>query len=570
MNFLHRTPLFVMALVFSTNAMAQFLPHKMTEEEMRLLPLVRPEGRGIVTPPTQPVRTMGQWEEVSGLCIRWEGTWSRALLREIVRYAKEEATVYIVTQSQSSVVNYLSQGGVNTQNVVFVNTPSNSIWFRDYGQWPAYLNDVGDQVFIDWIYNRPRPLDDVVPQALSDLLGIPLYQTTQAPTDLVNTGGNFMTDGLGTAFASELILEENAQGNPYGVTTKSEAQIDQIMSDFMGIDRYIKMEVLPYDGIHHIDMHMKLLNEETLLVGQYPNGISDGPQIEANLQYVLDNFNSSFGTPYKVVRIPMPPQGNQWPSQGGDYRTYTNAVFVNGTVLVPQYVQQYDTTALRIWREALPGYNIVGLDCNEVITASGAIHCITKAVGANNPLLIVHQPLNDTPYVTTDYQVNARIQHRDGIGLAEVRWSIDTTQGYYSSPMVLTDPVNNTWTGYIPYQQPGTEVFYHIYAQATTGKQQVRPIVAPVGYWMFKVLGTVGLSEVAQASSVWFNATNTTLCSTNEIQFAFDVIDMTGRVVVSSQFIGTKSVYLGQLPQGVYTVVPKHGSKVSPLRIAVP
>lgn len=552
------------------SAMAQFLPHYMTEEEMRLLPLVRPESRGIITPPTQAVRTMGQWEEISGLCIRWEGTWSRALLREIVRYAKEEVTVYIVTQSQSSVVSYLSQGGVNTQNVVFVNAPSNSIWFRDYGQWPAYLNDVGDQVFIDWIYNRPRPLDDVVPQALADLLGIPLYQTTQAPTDLVNTGGNFMTDGLGTAFASKLILNENAAGNSFGVTAKSEAQIDQIMLDFMGLDRYIKMEVLPYDGIHHIDMHMKLLNEETLLVGQYPTGVSDGPQIEANLQYVLSNFNSPFGTPYKVVRIPMPPVGNQWPSQGADYRTYTNAVFVNGTVLVPQYVQQYDTTALRIWREALPGYRIVGLDCNEVITASGAIHCITKAVGVNNPLLIVHQPLNDTPFITNDYEVNARIQHRDGIALAEVRWSIDTTLGYNAAPMVLTDPVNNTWTGYIPYQQPGAKVFYHIYAQATTGKQQVRPIVAPTGYWMFRILGTVGVGPTAEASSVWFDPSSSVLRCDQNLSIEFDVIDMTGRVVEKGRFISNRSSSLAGLMQGIYTIIPKLGSQAPPFRIVVP
>ena len=38
----------------------------------------------------------------------------------------------------------------------------------------------------------------------------------------------------------------------------------------MGINRYITMPTLPYDGIHHIDMHMKLLDEETLLVGEYP------------------------------------------------------------------------------------------------------------------------------------------------------------------------------------------------------------------------------------------------------------------------------------------------------------
>ena len=66
------------------------------------------------------------------------------------------------------------------------------------------------------------------------------------------------------------------------------------------------MEELPFDAIHHIDMHMKLLNEETLLVAEYP-GISDGPQIEENLQYILDNFTTKYGTPFKVIRIPSPP-----------------------------------------------------------------------------------------------------------------------------------------------------------------------------------------------------------------------------------------------------------------------
>jgi agmatine/peptidylarginine deiminase len=542
------------AFFICSNAVwAQYLPHHMTEDEQRMLPLVRPASRGITTPPTEPVRTMAQWEEIAGLCIRWEGTWSRSLLREIVRYAKEETTVYIVTQTQSSVVSYLSQGGVDTQNIVFVNEPSNSIWFRDYGQWPAYLNSVGDQVFIDWIYNRPRPLDDVVPQALADLVGVPLYETTQAPTDLVNTGGNFMTDGMGTAFASELILDENATGNSFGVTPKTEAQIDQIMLDFMGLDRYIKMETLPYDGIHHIDMHMKLLDEQTLLVGQYPTGVADGPQIEDNLDYVLSNFSSSFGTPYKVIRIPMPPDGNQWPSNGGDYLTYTNAVFVNGTVLVPNYYQQYDTTAMRIWKEALPGYRIRGLDCNEVITASGAIHCITKAIGATDPLRIVHQPLDDTPYIQQDYQVDATIQHRDGIATAEIRWTTDTTAGYSSAPMTLTDATNDIWTGFIPYQNAGEEVFYHIYAQATSGKQQVRPIVAPVGYWKFDVLGSVGLNDPNARPAAWFDAANSVVWTRSEESEAV-LTDLSGRSVASGRTDALGRFDVSGLAPGMYLV----------------
>ena len=61
------------------------------------------------------------------------------------------------------------------------------------------------------------------------------------------------------------------------------------MDAFMGISTYIKMETLPYDQIHHIDMHMKLLDEETILVGEYPEGEADGP-IEANIEYIQDNY----------------------------------------------------------------------------------------------------------------------------------------------------------------------------------------------------------------------------------------------------------------------------------------
>lgn len=490
----------VLIFGFTYNLVAQDLPHNLTPDEARLLDDYNKQRQlrsSNSSAPTEPVRTMAEWEEIEGLLIRWEGSWVRPLLRDIARYASQEVEVYIVTEDSNAVKSYLTSGGVPHTNITFVDEPSNSIWARDYGQWTVYDNEVEDKRFIDWIYNRPRPDDDVVPHALATMLNVPLHETSTAPNDLVNTGGNFMVDGFGTGFASELILEENEPGNPYGVSVKSEAQIDTIMKNYMGISRYIKMPTLPYDGIHHIDMHMKLLDEQTLLVGQYPNGVADGPQIESNLQYVLNNFNSVFGTPYKVIRIPMPPDGNWYPNNGGDYRTYTNSVIVNKTVLVPVYTQQYDTTALRIYREAMPGYRVIGLDCNDIIAASGAIHCITKAVGVSDPLLISHQPLENTTNTSTPYQVDAIIKHRTDIDHAELYYTTDTTQAYQSVNMTFTNTSTDTWTGYIPAQPNNTEVFYYVDATANSGKNQVRPIVAPDGYWNFMVSSVTDVNEIA-------------------------------------------------------------------------
>ena len=130
------------------------------------------------------------------------------------------------------------------------------------------------------------------------------------------------------------------------------------------------MEELPFDAIHHIDMHMKLLNDK-LLVAEYPEGLSDGPQIEENLQYILDNFTTKYGT-FKVIRIPSPLhkgliQVSTYNQTDGYYRTYTNSVFVNKTVLF-HFREEYDTIAQRIYEEALPGYNIVGIDVTTLET----------------------------------------------------------------------------------------------------------------------------------------------------------------------------------------------------------
>ncbi len=485
----------LLIIIFTRQAMGQnTMPVGFSAEELINIqrsdyqePLYTPKG--ITTPPPGPLRNMAQWEDVQGLTITW--TSYESVLREIVRAARLQTQVYIIcgftcsgSSDSTTIKNYLISGGVLLSNVHYIYAPCNSVWTRDYSANSVYMNDVDSLILVDWKYNRPtRTNDDTVCRSVAIKLGIPLYETTQTPNKLVHTGGNYMTDGLGTAFSSELILDENQ--------SLSETQIDDIMHDFMGIDRYIKMPALPYDGIHHIDMHLKLLNEETLLVGQYPAGVADGPQIEANLQYILSNFNSAFGTPYKVIRIPQPPDqyyNYNYPDNNGNYLTYTNSVIVNKTVIVPQFYTQYDTTAIRIWKEAMPGYTITGVNSNSTISASGSIHCITHSVGVNDPLLIVHQNLPNTANTTIPYQIDARIQHRSGIQSATLYYTTDTTQPFLNAAMSLTNISNNIWIGYIPPQPAGSTIYYYIKATANSGKQQVRPMPAPLGTFKFDVL----------------------------------------------------------------------------------
>ncbi len=475
------------------------LPKYLTEEEQLKLDLraYQPpitQNRSITNPPDFPTRTIGEWEELQAIVVTWDAYYS--VLREIVRYSKEEVEVINICQDSTAIQSYLASNSIDLENLTFIQAPFNTVWVRDYGPNPVYQNDVDSLILIDWIYNRPRPMDDVIPDRIGEYLDVPVYATTTAPYDLVHTGGNFMADGLGTGFSSQLILEENDISNPFGTSNHSEEDIENLMQAFMGIQEYPKMGSLPYDGINHIDMHMKLLDEQTLLVGEFPQGTSDGPQIEANIQFVLDNYKTYWGTDFRVERIIQPPCGNgNYPPncQGGgfsaEYRTYTNALFVNKTILVPIYNTYLDDVALERWQELMPGYKIRGIDCTQIINAGGAIHCITKEIGVKDPLWIAHQELENLTALENDqdYLVEAKIKHRSGIASADLFWRVDTTGGYLKVAMSLENLEEDLWAANIPQQEDGTQVSYYIKATANSGKSVVRPLPAPEGYFDFTI-----------------------------------------------------------------------------------
>ena len=476
--------IFSVSLAFSQNS--EILPKGLTEAEKGIISQYEFKGSRVTDPPAGPVRAAAEWEEVEYLVVTWQSAF-QGILRQIVAAGVQECKVIITTQNQTSVSNYLTAGGVDLTNVIFMNENWDSIWIRDYGGNTIYFDDVGDRAIADWIYNRPRPNDDMIPSAHALLTDIPIYITNTGTNDLVNTGGNFMSDGLGNAFASSLILNENEPGNPYGVSAKTEAQIDGIMEAYMGISNYIKMETLPYDVIHHIDMHMKLLDEETLLVSRYPNGVADGPQIEANIDYVLSNFQSVFGTPYDVKWIDAPPStGGNYPDSGGYYRTFSNSVIINKTILVPTYRPAVDAPALAYYEELMPGYNIVGIDVDNpgenLISLLGAIHCITHTIGVAEPLLIVHQPI-DTALQSSSVTIDAMIKHVSGVNAAKVFWREAGAATFNETAMTFTSDDN--WTADVTIASSNIE--YYIWAEANSGKSLTRPIVAPDGYWTIDV-----------------------------------------------------------------------------------
>ena len=501
-------------------------------------------------PPTsQSIRSMAEWEETGTLVVTW--TSFKTILAQIIAEASTECEVLVVCNSETNTISQLQNtyGVTLNSNIKFLEAPYNSLWVRDYGPNTVYL-DNDELAIVDWVYNRPsRVNDNTMPEKIAEELDVPIYITDESPYQMVHTGGNYHTNGDGLAFSSALVIEENEPFNPYGTEPLTEDEIDEIMSSFMGIDTYIKMDALPYDVINHIDMHFRPLDEETIMIGEYPTGTSDGPVIEANLLYVLDNSTTQFGTPWNIVRIPMPPENGQYPWGGGDYRTYTNSVIVNKKILMPTYEYQYDTTAIRIYEENMPGYEVVGINCNQIIPSLGALHCITKEVGSPNPLRIVHQKVTDKGPGTLSVPVSARVTHKSGIETVTLHYRLDEnsplesiTMEHQGDSIYSADIIEDFTPLY-------TKVDYYIEAEAVSGKTRSRPVPAPEGLYSFIVENSSSTSDIAASydmQPVFPNPSKGITCIPVQTRYGtsgtLEIYDLNGKQL--------KTIHQGDFPAG--------------------
>jgi hypothetical protein len=132
----------------------------------------------------------------------------------------------------------------------------------------------------------------------------------------------------------------------------------------------------------------------------------------------------------------------------------------------------------------------------------------------------------------------------------------------------LTNAANHTWTGFIPAQAAGTIIYYYIDATANSGKNQVRPITAPQGYWKFIVDISTGIAATPntfEIKSIYPNPGNALTCipvnSNINTHLNIMMYDVTGRMVKEifngEIAVGEKNLFMNcaEFEAGVYNLV---------------
>jgi agmatine/peptidylarginine deiminase len=442
--------LLILTLVIGQNARSEeeFLPIGLTDEEMLRLDEIGMYNLR-TAPPTGAVRNSSEWEPMQGVIIRYPFGISYSLIAEMSEDIRVTTIVSSASQ-QSTVTSNYNANGVNMANVDWLIASTNSIWTRDYGPWFIFEDD-GPMAIVDPIYNRPRPQDDVIPQHLGAAWNLSVYGMS-----LATPGGNHMSDGLGMSMSTRLVWDEN--------TGYTHGEIKSIIDAYLNND-YTVLEFIESGGIHHLDCWAKFLNPTTILVKDVPTGSSSHALLDARAEQ-LSQMISPWGRPYTVVRIYCP------------YGTaYTNSIILNDKVLVPTFSTSEDATALQTYRNAMPGYEVLGFTGSWL--DDDAIHCRAMGVPDSNMLFVDHVPLGNSSDTLNDYRVEVRIVDHSTTGLimdsCKIFYSLDG--GAYATVPLTSTPTQYVYEGFIPAQTGVEEIRYYIQAGDNSGRVETHPFI---------------------------------------------------------------------------------------------
>ncbi len=320
-----------------------------------------------------PLRIPAQWEPTERVLVSWgrmyPTVWEmHAELAEAIS-AVAEAEILVPSEMWArGVALYLQERDrVTAENLCFTVLRTDDIWVRDFGPIIGQAPD-GQRVVAAALYDNhpkyPQADDDFMPHRWAAYRDMPLL-----PVKLHTEGGNLWADGAGTLLMSEQIFRRNPHYTP--ITLR------RYLHTLFDFEKLIITPRLPLETTGHVDLLVKLGNADTIYLSA-PEEPSSAAALRETRR-ILESETNAQGQPYRIAELPTPSRYVNWFAYS-IRRSYTNALTVNGRILVPTYDIPSDEVALRTYEETQPDMEIIPIDSSKGINGGGAVHCMTKEV----------------------------------------------------------------------------------------------------------------------------------------------------------------------------------------------
>jgi agmatine/peptidylarginine deiminase len=324
-----------------------------------------------------------EWDEQSGVMLTWphEGTDWADMLDEVevcfVAIAKaisQREKLLIVCRDRQLLLDKLMNCRI--ENIVFAELPSNDTWARDHGAITVMKGGeltLYDFTFNGWGMKFEANLDNQITSSLfyNGFFGSEVcYENMQ---HLVLEGGSIESDGEGTLLTTrECLLSANRNQH------LTESEIEMQLTELFGLQQVLWLTsgyLAGDDTDSHIDTLARFCDAETIAYVKCDDESDEHYDALIKMEQELANFRTLKNKPYRLIPLPMAD-----PVFDNNQRlpaTYANFLIINKAVLVPFYNSPKDKIAVRQLRRALPGREIIGIDCLPLIKQHGSLHCVT-------------------------------------------------------------------------------------------------------------------------------------------------------------------------------------------------
>jgi agmatine deiminase len=336
-------------------------------------PQMLPRQRETPVAASSKLRLPAQWEPMEAVLLNfpviYPPLWT--MYAQMVEAITPVADVQITIPGAgwaAGILLYLTlRGKADLSRIWFLDLPADDIWIRDYGPFVGIQSD-GRRGILSATYAThavyPQALDDAMPGRYAAYRD---FSYREMP--LRTEGGNFITDGAGTLIMTTGVLDSNPH--------LTRDTLESLLHEYFEFEKLMLTPRLRFETTGHVDMLVKLLDPQTMLLSA-PHGWSTGGRLQAALDLLRRETNAQ-GQRYQITLVPTLPLYYNWffyPIR----RSYTNALTVNGQLLIPVYGVKEDAEALAIYRQIAPEYELCPIDCKIGANGGGAVHCMTKEV----------------------------------------------------------------------------------------------------------------------------------------------------------------------------------------------
>lgn len=266
---------------------------------------------------------------------------------------------------QKAVELYLQFRQAPSDHIRFIYARVEDVWTRDFV--PATVLDKNQKPYLvanPYIPNG-QPYhkgEQEAPMELGRAYGVPVLRLP-----VVIEGGNLINDGQGTILLFDSVFYQNPDLTP--------KRLKAIFAQYFGAQRVILFPALKGEITGHIDMVVKIVDPERVMVAQSDPSYKWHDDFEAIAKTISETPSSS-GQPYEVIRVPMAASDRNSPN----FWSYINSLTVNHKVIIPLFGVPTDQQAIEIYRQTMPEYEVVGINYRDF--PLGSVHCQSKEIPA--------------------------------------------------------------------------------------------------------------------------------------------------------------------------------------------